>query len=69
MSLSMSYTQAFPSYKALQYMPPKKANKIIMTLSVPSSVSLISQVIFRRDVNKMTFKINIRENLKEMNKP
>lgn len=50
-------------------MPPKKANKIIMTLSVPSSVSLISQVIFRRDVNKMTFKINIRENLKEMNKP
>lgn len=60
---------SFPQLQSITIYVTEKANKIIMTLSVPSSVSLISQVIFRRDANKMTFKINIGENLKEMNKP
>lgn len=47
----------------------KKTNEIIMALSVPLRATHTSQVIFRR-VGKevMIFKINIKANLKEINK-
>lgn len=41
-----------------------------MTLSFPSSVTLISQIVFRRHGKEvMIFKINIEVNLKDINKP
>lgn len=61
---------SFPQLQSITIYVTEKAKKIIMTLSVPSSVTLMSQVIFRRYGKEvMTFKINIKINLKEMNKP
>jgi len=71
--LIMSLIRLHSSFSQLQSITiyvTEKAKKIIMALSVPCTVTLISQVIFRRDGREvMTFKINIEVNLKEMNKP
>lgn len=61
---------SFPQLQTTTIYVTEKEKKIIMTLSVPSSMTLISAFIFRREGKGfMKFKTNIEVNLKELNKP